>query len=499
MNCGNCCFVTSPLVSGNSNFCSGLISAKNSHFQGQQQKLRAVSLRSRFHVDNAPSFGKNSTLIRCVASQEKVASPPMEKLKFLTEKLALDVQEKYGTPSYVYDLKSLKEQAKSALNFPNAYGLTARFAMKAAPNAAILKIFSSMGMHFDASSGYEVRRAIAAGVEPFKISLSTQELPSDFAELLDLGIEINACSLSQMERIGVACPGSKIGVRFNPGVGSGGTAKTNVGGPSASFGIWHELLPDVKRICSEYDLTVVRIHTHIGSGSDPAIWQRVAGLSLNLCREFDTVMTLNLGGGYKVGRALGEKTTDLQVVGEPVKVVFEQFAEETNRKLHLEIEPGTFMVANTCSLVSTVQDMTTTGKDGYDFLKLDTGMTELLRPSLYGSNHPIVVVPKGREEDSIGEYVVVGHCCESGDLISCEPDDASALQARKMARTVRGDVCVIEGVGAYCSSMSAKNYNSFPEAAELLVDEAGELHLIRERQEIQDMWKYERPLPSGVL
>ena len=80
-----------------------------------------------------------------------------------------------------------------------------------------------------------------------------------------------------------------IGVRFNPGKGSGGTGKTNVGGPSASFGIWHELLPQVKDVVAKYNIQVERIHTHIGSGSDPAVWQSVAGMSLALVKEFPDV------------------------------------------------------------------------------------------------------------------------------------------------------------------------------------------------------------------
>jgi diaminopimelate decarboxylase len=147
----------------------------------------------------------------------------------------------------------------------------------------------------------------------------------------------------------------QIGLRFNPGLGSGGTGKTNVGGPSSSFGIWHELLDEVKAVVEKHGLQVVRIHTHIGSGSDPAVWQRVASLSLALCREFPGVTTLNLGGGYKVGRMSYEASTDLQKIGQPVKALFEDFAKDTGRKLQLEIEPGTFLVANAGAIVTTVQ------------------------------------------------------------------------------------------------------------------------------------------------
>ena len=89
----------------------------------------------------------------------------------------------------------------------------------------------------------------------------------------------------------------------------------------------------------------------------------------------------------------GEESTDLQAIGAPVKGDFEAFKEETGRELKLEIEPGTFLVANAGSLVCTVQDVVSTGSAGYEFIKLDAGMTELLRPSLYGALHPLVVVP----------------------------------------------------------------------------------------------------------
>jgi diaminopimelate decarboxylase len=142
------------------------------------------------------------------------------------------------------------------------------------------------------------------------------------------------------------------------------------------------LLDEIKRVVGKYNLSIKRIHTHIGSGSDPSIWQNVSILSLNLVREFPSVTTLNLGGGYKVGRMSYEKSTDLQLVGEPVREAFRKFAEATGRKIKLEIEPGTFLVANAGVLLSTVQDIVSTGKNGYTFIKLDSGMTDVLRPSL---------------------------------------------------------------------------------------------------------------------
>ena len=97
-----------------------------------------------------------------------------------------------GSPVYAYSLDKLEEAADSCLAFPNAYGLTVRYAMKACPNSSILKFFNSKGIHIDASSGYEVKRAISAGIPAENISLSTQELPADFVDLVKLGIKVNA-------------------------------------------------------------------------------------------------------------------------------------------------------------------------------------------------------------------------------------------------------------------------------------------------------------------
>ncbi len=150
----------------------------------------------------------------------------LETSHFINFELAQEIRRQYGSPVYVYDEKTLISQAKRALEFPNSFGLTVRFAMKACPNSNILRIFQNAGLHFDASSGFEVRRAILAGITPGNISLSSQELPTDFEDLINLGIQFNACSLKQLETFGKLFPGGECGIRFNPGQGSGGTGKT---------------------------------------------------------------------------------------------------------------------------------------------------------------------------------------------------------------------------------------------------------------------------------
>jgi len=185
--------------------------------------------------------------------------------------------------------------------------------------------------------------------------------------------------------------------------------------------------------------------------------------------------------------------TDVAVIGQPILNDFKALQAEMGRTLRLEIEPGTFLLANSCSLVTTVQDVVHTGNDGYHFLKLDAGMTEILRPALYAAQHPIVVLPQ-KETSETMSYVVVGHCCESGDLLTPTPENSGELGPRELAKAAIGDLCVLEGVGAYCSAMSAKNYNSFPEAAEVLLRENGELRVIRRRQTLDQIVTNEVPL-----
>lgn len=425
------------------------------------------------------------------------SAPVLEPLRFLTPDQVRQLQAEYGTPLYVYDQATLERQATIALGFPAPFGLTVRYAMKACPSAAVLRVLTKAGLFIDASSGFEVHRALAAGIPAERILLTAQQIPADLADLVARGMRFNACSLAQLAAFGQACPGGELSVRFNPGLGSGHSNRTNVGGPSASFGIWHSHLQRVLETAQEHGLRITQLHSHIGSGSDPEVWQRCAGLTLNLVRHLPEVTRVNLGGGYKVGRMTGEVSTDLQRAGEPIAAELRRFAEEEGRQLHLEIEPGTFFVGNAGAIVSTVIDVVDTGKEGYTFIKTDTGMTEVLRPSLYGAQHPIVIVPGEAGERPQKDYLVVGHCCESGDVLTPEPGNPEGLLPRRLTEARIGDALVVEGAGAYCAAMASKNYNSFPEAPEVLLGTGGEFHLVRRRQTLEQVLQNE-VLPEAL-
>lgn len=107
-----------------------------------------------------------------------------------SDEACVTAAERFGTPLYLYSSPTLVKAAKELLLFPNAFGLTVRYAMKACSNAAILKIISDLGLHIDASSTYEAYRALAAGIPASKICISSQELQRDFADLVHKGVEV---------------------------------------------------------------------------------------------------------------------------------------------------------------------------------------------------------------------------------------------------------------------------------------------------------------------
>jgi diaminopimelate decarboxylase len=411
---------------------------------------------------------------------------------FLTDENTRRIARQFGTPVFVYDQGILESQSRQVLGFSNAFGLTVRYAMKACPTRAVLKVVTNAGLQIDASSGHEVERAFLAGIPAANIQLTAQQLPDNLKALVEKGMLFNACSIAQIDAFGLLFPNRELSIRVNPGLGSGHSNRTNVGGPSAGFGIWHEHLDEAVAAGSRYGLRFTRLHTHIGSGSDPRVWQRVALMALDTCARLPEVKVLSLGGGFKVGRMPGEQTTDMQEIGLLVAEAFRSFASRHGRQLHLEIEPGTYLVASAGALIARVIDIVDTGRKGYQFIKVDAGMTEILRPSLYGAQHPIRVVSATSDPlPGQEQYVVVGHCCESGDVLTPSPGNREGLDPRTLPKARIGDLLVVGGAGAYCSAMAAKNYNSFPEAPEVMILPDGSIELIRKRQTLDQVLQNE--------
>src|SRR6266542_4439010 len=378
----------------------------------------------------------------------------MSPTSVLTRQIAAEVRARFGTPCYVYARSALEAAARQALAFPAPFGFTLRYAMKANPDRGVLAVFRDLGLHIDASSDNEVTRALRAGFPPTTIQLTSQMPSRCLTEHLARGVLFNACSLHQLDQLGRVARGREVCVRLNPGLGSGSANRTNTGGPASSFGIWHEYLEDVKTLAERHDLRITRLHTHIGSGSDPEVWKRVTRMTLDLAAKLPEVRRVNLGGGFKVGRMPDEPTVDFADIGAHVRDELLAFRD----------------------------------RDGHLFAKLDTGMTEVTRPSLYGAQHPIDVLADGREA---ADVVFVGPCCESGDILTPAAGDPEALGPRRVPRPAIDDLVVIGGAGAYCAAMSTINYNTYPQAPEVMLEPDGSLRLLRRRETLEEIWRNE--------
>lgn len=372
------------------------------------------------------------------------------------------------TPRYEYSRTKIRERLEELKSLSVPFGITVRYAVKANPHPEIISMVHEAGLHFDASSSYEAVELIQQGIPGSRISLSSQQSAHNLEELLAAGVLYVATSRAQLEKF-LSTPGrpDTIGVRINPDMGHGHNNRTSTGGVNSSFGIWHEYLSDVLDLTTRARVRIDRLHVHVGSGADPSVWGSVMERALTIAERMPDVVSLDIGGGYKIHRYGDEKESHLPTIVTEFARHLEAFKRRTGRELQLEIEPGTYLIAHVGTLVASVDDIVDTGKKGHTFLRLNTGMNDFLRSTLYGSQHEIEVVNNATERQ---EYVVVGHNCESGDILTPALGNPEHIEPRLLSKAAIGDEVRIKDVGAYCASMRAGGYNSFPDAIEVMVD-----------------------------
>lgn len=412
----------------------------------------------------------------------------MKNLNFLSKPEAKQIVEEFWTPCYVYSEAKLKEFANIMLKFPNAYGHQVRYAMKANPNKNIIKLFSDMWIYIDASSEYEVYRAIKAWVPWENIQISSQELSQNIEKLIDTWVYFVATSLNQLEQIWKLYPGKEIGVRINPGKWSWAFAKISTWWLTSSFGIWYEYISEIKDIVKKYNLNITKIHIHIWSENTPESWVENVDTWLDIVKQFENVECLNMWGWFKMAIMPYETSADIKQIWEAVKLKFEEFYKNNQRKIKLEVEPWKYLVINACSVLTRIQDIVDTWKQWYNYIKIDSWMTEMPRVSMYWVQEPIHILNDSAETE---DYVVVGHCCESWDIITSKLYEPEVIESRKLPKSSIWDIMVIEWTWAYNASMSMKNYNSFPETSEVMIKTNWKIQLIRTKQELIDIIKNE--------
>lgn len=373
-----------------------------------------------------------------------------------------------STPAFIYSRSALQGRAEllSGLSLP--FGSVMRYAVKANNHPEIVRLFDAAGLHFDASSSYEAEELLNLGVVGSKISLSSQQPAHNLEQLLSAGVQYVATSLRQLELfLSAKNKPAAVGLRINPGLGAGHNNRTTTGGANSSFGLWNAYVPDALALAFKHGVVIDRLHVHIGSGADPVMWGKAIEVALKIVEEMPDVTSLDIGGGFKIHRYGDEHETDMAAVAAVFTDDLRAFAARTGRKIKLEIEPGTWLVAHAGVLVAEVVDIVDTGDDGHTFLRLNTGMNDVMRPAMYGAQHRLEILNDATET---AEYVVVGHNCETGDILTPAPSDPEGLEPRELRRAMIGDLLAVYDTGAYCRSMSAKGYNSYPNANEVFID-----------------------------
>jgi diaminopimelate decarboxylase len=388
-----------------------------------------------------------------------------------------DIARDYGTPLYVYSAETIRKSYREldAAFQPHPHRI--HYAMKANSSFALVRLLRDAGSAVDANSIGEVELAIRAGFAPADIVFSgVGKSPDEIERAVQLGLKaINAESAGELERIDRAAQArgvrARVALRVNPDIDAGTHPHISTGLHINKFGVPLEQARGLyTRMAAQTGLRPVGIHVHLGSqiiSTEPI--QRGATAVIRLAREIrDEGIQLehvDIGGGLGISYDGSPAPTAAEYAAAILPIV-------APSGLSIALEPGRYIVGAAAVLLARVVDLKDTAS-GHHFAVLDAGMTELMRPMLYGAFHRIVAVTPRAARDVC--YDIVGPVCESTDTFGGD---------RRLNRLDVGDLLAILDAGAYGSAMSS-NYNRRPLPAEVLVDGA-HATVIRRRQNIDD-------------
>lgn len=400
---------------------------------------------------------------------------------------ASDIAEEFGTPVYVTDEQRIRENYRRIYEvFSREMETSINYACKANSSLAVLTILEQEGSNIDAVSLGEVLTCIKVGFTADRIlytgvNVSNEELKA----VSDLGVMINIDSESELERLAVIKPGSKISIRINPEVGSGHSDKVITGRKGTKFGIPAESAVRVYSRAKELGFDIRGIHAHIGSGGNdinPFMDSTyVLAEITNSLKDIDIELEfIDIGGGIGVPYKMNEDPVSLEDLAIEVTDIIKTYTDVEK----IVVEPGRYIVADTTVLLTRCVDIKDLGTK--KFIGVDAGMNTLLRPAIYDSYHHVAITDKFGKACT-ARYDVVGPICETGDYIAHQ---------RVLPTPEEGDILAIYTAGAYGFSM-ASNYNSRPLCREVLVND-GKAELIREAQTMEDLWEHQT-VPERLL
>ena len=396
-----------------------------------------------------------------------------------------DIVKKYGSPCYIYSRATLERHWHAFDKAFQDHSHLICYAVKANSNIGLLNLLARLGSGFDIVSIGELERVIAAGGDPKKVVFSgIGKREDEILTALKIGIRcFNIEVRDELDRInhlakllGVIAP---VSFRVNPNVDAKTHPYISTGLKENKFGIdIDQALTEYRRAATMANINIIGIDCHIGSQlteTEPFLDALDKLLELVSALKADNINLhhLDLGGGL----GIRYNTETPPKPADYIELILERLGATD---FEILLEPGRAIVGNAGILVTQIEYLKPTPHK--NFAIVDAAMNDLMRPSLYSAWQEIIPIVKN---SNVPEKLwdIVGPVCETGDFLGKE----------RMLKLAQGDLLAIRSSGAYGFSMSS-NYNSRPRAPELMVD-GNQVHLIRDRESLVDLWSSEHLLP----
>jgi diaminopimelate decarboxylase len=397
-----------------------------------------------------------------------------------------DIAARVGTPTYVYNAEAIRARYRELDQALAAVPHRICFAVKANSTLAVLRVLRDLGAGADIVSGGEMARALAAGFAPECIVFSgVGKSSAELQDAIRTGLgHINVESREELELLAklAATEGKRVqvGIRVNPDVTTETHPYISTGKSGIKFGVPIDQVVSAAELVQKTPaLELTTLAMHLGSQLvTPEPFREGIARLLELVTRLrqigvTTLQVLDIGGGLGI-RYTDEPSMDPERFARAVVPLL------SSSKLTAYVEPGRFLVGSAGVLLTQVLYRKHSG--GKEFVVVDAGMNDLVRPSHYQAYHEIVPLEdRGRAETRVD---VVGPVCETGDFLALD---------RALPDVVSGEWLAVLGAGAYGFVM-ASNYNTRPRPAEVLVD-GQRWWVARAREQIQDLFHNERMEP----
>lgn len=399
-----------------------------------------------------------------------------------------ELANEFPTPFHVYDEAGIRETAR---NLNKAFdwvpevdgvGYVNHFAVKATPNPHILEILADEGMGADASSGPEIELARAVGLgDPYIMFTSNNTPAEEYQEAYKAGAIINLDDINQLDALqdSLGRLPEVLSFRYNPGSKKVGGVNSIIGVPEDSkFGVPDWQLEDAYRRAKDLGVERFGIHTMVVSNeldvsqhisTARILFEKMAELSHKLGIEFEFA---NLGGGLGIPYKPGQKPIDYDELKAGLSQAYEDtIARHKLAPFRVVTENGRHITGPHGMLVTRVNSIKETF---HRYVGLDASMADLMRPGMYDAYHRISVI--GKESGERAMQRVVGSLCENNDIFT-----GSETKERELPIMEVGDLVVIHDTGAHGHAMGF-NYNGKLRSAEILLQEDGSAHQIRQAE-----------------